>query len=89
MGKNQEKDHNITLKNRKIMNLDGVNEVVSYNEDNIYLKTNLGYLEIKGKNLNIQKLNLESETVKIKGYINNLIYTNKTKEKNFIKRMFK
>jgi len=60
MGKNQEKDHNITLKNRKIMNLDGVNEVVSYNEDNIYLKTNLGYLEIKGKNLNIQKFNISS-----------------------------
>ncbi|MFW5998789.1 MAG: sporulation protein YabP [Bacillota bacterium] len=89
--KNLEKKHHLSLKNRKKLEIDGVKEVISYNESEINLQTNRGILDIKGNNLNIQKLNLEDSSIIVEGNINLLEYDdkNENKSKSIFKRLFK
>ena len=87
---NSSSQHNLTLKNRKHLEIDGVKEVISYDENKIVLQTNLGSLNINGENLNIQKLNLDQTNIKVSGTINNLQYSNKSPhQKNISQRIFK
>ncbi|ACL68807.1 sporulation protein YabP [Halothermothrix orenii] len=81
--------HTLSLNNRKELELDGVREVISYNEDKIIMQTSMGVLEIKGKELNIQKLNLDEGTVKIKGHFSSLDYSDREPGKNFMNRLFR
>ncbi|MFW6022514.1 MAG: sporulation protein YabP [Halanaerobiaceae bacterium] len=80
---------NLTLNDRKFLAISGVKEVISYNEDKVLLQTTQGIMDIKGNELNIQKLNLDEGNVKIEGLIISLIYTDKTKEKGILKKLFK
>ena len=88
---NIKNNHQLNLTNRKNLEIDGVQEVISYNENTINIQTNMGNLEIKGEELNINKLNLEETKIVIDGNINNLQYSNKSKDKskNIIKKLFK
>ncbi len=83
------KPHNLNLADRENLNMDGVEEVISFNDNKIILKTHLGGLEIKGKDLNVEKLNLEDNNIIIKGYVNSLIYSDRAPDENLIKRIFK
>ena len=87
--KDIQKKHNLTLKGRKELNIDGVKEVISYNENKIFLQTNMGGLELKGSDLNIQQLNLDNSSINITGHIDLIQYTKGKTETNFIKRLFK
>ncbi len=87
--KQQNKTHNLSLKMRKHLKVTGIKEVISYNENRVLLQSIQGLLDIKGKNLNIQKLNLENKIITIKGFIKSLEYTNKKPETNLLKRIFK
>jgi len=80
---------NLSLKNRKYLELSGVKEVISFNEDKVLLQTTQGILEVKGKDLNIQKLNLDDSNVKIEGLIFSLNYSDKSHEKGLFKKLFK
>lgn len=81
--------HNLSLKNRKTLEMDGIKEVVTFNEEKVILQTNLGNLDIKGRNLNIQKLNLDDGSIKIEGYFFSLEYNDKTIKKGIINRLFR
>ncbi|MFW6034697.1 MAG: sporulation protein YabP [Halothermotrichaceae bacterium] len=81
--------HNLSLNNRKDMSMDGVKEVVSFDENKIILQTTQGNLYIKGDDLNIQKLNLENSNIKISGHITLLEYTDKIDKKGILNRLFK
>jgi len=82
-------EHNLNLKNREELEMSGIEEVITFNEDKIILKSNLGRLDIKGKELNIKKLNLEDEEIQIAGYFNSIEYTDKPVNNNIFKRIFK
>lgn len=89
LNKTTEGTQNLNLKDRKFLDLSGVIEVISFNEDKVLLQTTQGILDIKGQGLNIHNLNLDSETIKIEGLINSLTYTDKTLEKGILKKLFK
>lgn len=82
-------NHKLSLDNRERLQMSGVKEVITFNDAKIVLQTSMGMLEFKGKNLNIQQLNLDEGNIDIKGTFNELIYSNKTAEKNFFKKLFK
>ncbi|MFP4660666.1 MAG: sporulation protein YabP [Halanaerobiales bacterium] len=82
-------EQNLILKNRKYLELSGITEVISFNEDKVFLQTIQGVLEIKGQELNMQKLNLDDGNVKIEGLILSLSYSDKTQEKGLLKKIFK
>ena len=79
--------HNITIGQRKTINITGVKKIDSFDELEFLLETNMGYLKIKGSNLEIVKLDTYQGDVSIKGKINSLNYledSEKTEKKESV-----
>ncbi len=73
--------HNAILENRQRLQLSGVTDVDSFDEDEIRLFTQLGELTIKGKDLHINEISVESGDVSVEGDIWALIYGEKDRKK--------
>jgi len=69
------KSHKITLTNRKAGNFTGVLDVISFDISEIFLETEQGMLNVKGKDLHVNRLNLEKGEVDIEGVIDALSYS--------------
>ena len=82
-------EHGITLLNRSKMNITGVLDVISFTDDKIDLKTNMGKLIIKGKNLNINKLNTDVGDLDITGEIEMMEYINKKDKEGILAGLFR
>lgn len=66
---------NIVLENRSKLSISGVLDVLSFDDQIIIIETELGLLTIKGDNLRINKLSIDSSEVVVEGEINNLAYS--------------
>ena len=71
----QRTPHSMELDNRKNLSLSGVHDVGSFDEQNVVIYTDYGELNIKGEQLHINKLSLDTGEVSIDGDIISLIYT--------------
>ena len=69
-----EKRHSLLLKNREKLSLDGVCEVLSFDEHIVLLKTVLGRLTVEGEALHVTKLLLDVGEVNIEGKIQAIYY---------------
>lgn len=76
------KMQNLILENREKLNVSGVMEVVSFNEDFVNMKTELGELMVYGLGLKINKLNIDNSEISVEGNIQCLEYSDKNKSKN-------
>lgn len=88
----KQKPHNITMENRAKLNITGVREVESFDDNNIILDTEAGGMIIKGSSLHINKLNVEDGNLLIEGFIISCTYTEKTEAKrtgSFFSNIFK
>lgn len=85
------KNQNILVEDRNKVTITGVDQVESFNENTIVLKTIKGGMIIKGENLNVDKLNLDDGNVKISGIINGVNYVDKdsSQKGNIIGKIFK
>lgn len=68
---------NIVLENREKLNISGVLDVLSFDDQIVILETELGLLTVKGENLRINKLSLDTSEVTIDGEIYQLAYSEK------------
>ena len=66
---------NLVLENREKLNVSGVNDVLSFDDQVVIIETELGMLTVKGENLKINKLNIDTSEVIVEGKINNLAYS--------------
>lgn len=87
-------EHSLNLSNRQRLELSGINNVIAFDEKEIVLATNLGYLTINGEELHINMLNLDEGKVAIQGTINNMAYKPqgtdiKAKGKSVLNRLLK
>lgn len=82
-------EHGITLLNRSKMTITGVLDVISFTDDKIDLKTNMGRLIIKGKKLNINKLNTDVGDLDITGEIEMMEYINKKDKEGILAGLFR
>lgn len=78
VNKSIETIQNIILENREKLKITGVKDVLSFDDLIVILETDLGMLTIKGENLRINKLSLDTSEVNIDGTINSLNYSEKT-----------
>lgn len=69
------KQHRMVINNRKSGSFTGVLDVLSFDLSEILLETELGMLNIKGKNLHVNRLNLEKGEVDIDGQVDVLTYS--------------
>jgi sporulation protein YabP len=87
------KTHNLILENRERLSVTGVIDVESFNDECVVVDTELGVLVVKGDDLHISKLNLDSSELNIEGDIISCEYSDseggKSKGFGFLSRMFK
>ncbi len=82
---------NLSLENRKKLDLTGVTDVDSFDEKKILLYTQLGELTIQGRNLHINAINVETGKMSIEGDIYSVVYgeKSKTKQLGFLAKLVK
>ena len=66
---------NVILENREKLNITGVLDVLSFDDQIIIIETTLGLLTIKGENLKINKLSIDTSDLIIDGIVNSLAYS--------------
>ncbi len=72
---------NLILENREKLSISGVLDVLSFDDQIVILETELGLLTVKGENLRINKLSLDTAEVIVDGEIYNMGYSDKELEK--------
>lgn len=72
---------NLILENREKLSISGVLDVLSFDDQIVILETELGLLTVKGENLRINKLSLDTAEVIVDGEIYNLGYSEKDLDK--------
>ena len=85
--------HGISVAERKNVLVTGVKKIESFDNEEFLMDTTLGFLVIKGKGLEIIKLDTYQGNVTIKGTVDSFSYiikeTKKNKEDTFIGKLFK
>ena len=69
------KSHKLILTNRKNANFTGILDVLSFDVAEVLLETELGMLHIKGKDLHVNRLNLEKGEADIEGEVDTMTYS--------------
>ena len=86
-------NHGITLVERKNIVISGVKKIESFDSEEFLMETTLGFLVIKGSDLEIIKLDTYQGNVSIKGQVDSLSYMDKDmkkeKDNSFISKLFK
>lgn len=83
---------NLILENRSKLSISGVEDVLSFDDQVVIMETDLGLLTVKGENLKINKLSLDTQEVIVEGEINSLGYSDHTKKEQdggFLSKIFK
>ena len=73
-------NHNINIAQRKNITISGVKKIENFDDLEFLMETNMGYLLIKGSNLEIIKLDTYQGDVSIKGKIDSLTYLESSKK---------
>ena len=73
---------NLVLENREKLSISGVLDVLSFDDQVVIVETELGLLNVKGENLRINKLSIDTSEVVVEGEICNLSYSEKSSDKN-------
>ena len=79
--------HSLTLKGRKALNIAGVSEVLSVEEDAVVVKTPLGTLVVQGQALKIRTLCPEGGRIELDGTVTALIYE-EPRRSGLLRRLF-
>ena len=66
--------HKLCLNERRELTMNGVTEVVSFEENAVILRTSLGTMIVQGKDLQLKTLSLEGGQVAVEGSVSALIY---------------
>ena len=86
-------NHSITVLERKNILVTGVKKIESFDDTEFLMDTVMGYLAIKGEELELLKLDTMQGSVSIKGLLKSLAYLDenmkKDKESSLIGRLFK
>jgi len=84
---------NVILENRQKLSISGVVDVESFNDECVIADTELGILVIKGMDLHINKLDIDSSELGIEGDIISLEYSDREGARNrgggFFARLFR
>ena len=72
---------NLVLENREKLSISGVLDVLSFDDQVVIVETELGLLNVKGENLRINKLSIDTSEVVVEGEIYSLNYSDKNPDK--------
>ena len=84
--------HNIQIIDRKTIQMNGIKKIENFDKEEFFLQSVMGYILIKGEDLELIKLDTSGGNIYIKGRINSINYLDEDKKKNkesLISRLFK
>lgn len=85
--------HKIVVIGRKSGTISGVSDVLSFDENEIILDTEMGLLTIRGKELHISRLSLELGETDLDGKVDSMVYSErghkKKQEGSLVRRLFR
>lgn len=85
-----ESKHKIVSEGREKLNVSGVEDVDSFDENEIRVYTTEGLLTVKGVELHMSSLCLENGEMAVEGEIDALIYSGESRESGgFFSKLFK
>ena len=73
--------HRVLLENRKKAVITGVQEIHSFNENEVLLLSEAGKILLKGEQLHVRKLNLEKGDAEVEGRVDSLSYLTRNAHK--------
>ena len=86
-------NHGISISERKNIMITGVKKIESFDNQEFLMETTLGYLVIKGEELEIVKLDTYQGNVSIKGKVDSFSYlegnNKKDKDNTLLNKLFK
>ncbi|MBQ7653857.1 MAG: sporulation protein YabP [Clostridia bacterium] len=81
---------NLVLEDRKRLSVSGVKDVDSFDEESMIVYTELGELTVRGNDLHINNLSVQTGELVIEGSIYALVYTDDSpKKESFFGRIFR
>lgn len=83
---------NLVLENRGKLSVSGVLDVLSFDDQVVIIETELGLLTIKGEDIRINKLSIDTSEVVVEGDIFSMNYSEKETDKkggSFLGKIFK
>lgn len=81
--------HSLIMENRRRLNISGVTDVESFDDQTVVMTTCKGGLTVKGNELNIEKFSTELTEIGITGEIIAIVYTNSKSSEGFFSKIFK
>ena len=86
---NIEMNHSVIAEGRKKLNISGVRDVLSFDDETIQLDTVQGRMTIKGEGLHIQSFHTESGDLFAEGRLHALVYISDERSGGFLSRIFR
>ena len=82
--------HQVIMENRKALSVSGVSDVDSFDGLTVVAYTDLGELTVRGNDLQIQRLNVETGDLSLTGEIDSLTYAQfSSRRGGKLKRLFR
>lgn len=79
----------ITLVNRRILTMGGVDDIAGFDEDTVILDTSMGRITVEGKGMKIESLTKEGGNILITGDISGIFCSDTpVKKKGLFERWF-
>lgn len=85
-------EHDVIMRSRKLLDITGVKQVESFDNEEFLLETVMGFLAIRGQNLQMKNLDVEKGVVSIKGRVYDISYLDEhqtEKAKGFFSKLFR
>ena len=82
----------VKIIDRSSISLTGINKIVSFDDEEFLMESNMGNIRLLGEALELLKLDTNEGNVKIKGKINSFTYLEgklKSKEESILTKLFK
>ena len=92
MDKDNNYNHSISLLERKTLVITGVKKIENFDDKHFLLETTMGFMVVKGIDLELIKLDTLACNLTIKGTINSMEYiidSKTNKEEGILSRLFK
>lgn len=81
---------NVIIENRKRLNISGVKEVVSFDDETIMVDTELGKMTVKGEGLHIESFNTSTGDLTATGKVHAVVYMSDARTTGgFLSRLFR
>ena len=81
--------HNVVLEDRRVLRVSGVCDVDSFDEQTVIAFTNMGEMTVRGEDIHISRLNVDTGELELEGNFYALTYTDSPKQSGFFSKLFR